>query len=264
MDSGICLLSIIPLRKEPSERSEMVSQLLFGEGYEINEKTASWLKITTEFDRYSGWMDKKMFTPVSADYYNKLVTGAYAVAGSVVTKLADAGGIIRIIAAGSTLGHAGPDGTLEIDSELYYSVDQSLESIISRPENLISTAKRFLHAPYLWGGRSPFGYDCSGFTQMVYKINGKRLPRDAWQQEKTGDAVDRISDLKAGDLVFFAGEDRHVNHVGLAISPDQIIHCSGMVRIDKLDEKGIFNSDANQYTHRLYSMRRLRELNLKI
>jgi cell wall-associated NlpC family hydrolase len=125
------------------------------------------------------------------------------------------------------------------------------------PTGLIETAMQFRNSPYLWGGRSPFGYDCSGFTQIVYKINGVRLPRDASQQASVGRIIDTVKETVQGDLVFFAGEKDRVVHVGLAIPPGKIIHCSGMVRIDALDEKGIFNSQVNQYTHRMHSIRRV-------
>ena len=139
----------------------------------------------------------------------------------------------------------------------YRLIGQSNSTMQKQSTGLIETAMRFLNSPYLWGGRSPFGYDCSGFTQIVYKINGVRLPRDAWQQASVGQSMDSVNDVARGDLVFFADNEGRVVHVGLAIPPGQIIHCSGMVRIDALDEKGIFNSKLNQYTHRLHSIKRV-------
>ena len=257
MEQGICLLTIIPLRREPSEKSEMVSQMLFGEVYEIIEKTSAWYKIITEFDQYSGWMDKKMFSPVSGEYYERLGQGGYTVTRSVTAELLSSNQTTYTITAGSTIGYARSDGMTEMDSLLYRLIDQSPEFLTDHPVSLIDTAQRYLHSPYLWGGRTPFGYDCSGFTQMVFKINGTRLPRDAWQQAAIGMPVQQIQELTAGDLVFFANEENKVVHVGFAIPPDHIIHCSGMVRIDVLDDKGIFNKQLNQYTHRLYSMRRV-------
>jgi cell wall-associated NlpC family hydrolase len=259
MEKGICLLRIIPLRREPSEKSEMVSQLLFGEVYETAETEAEWLRITAEFDGYTGWIDKKMFRTVSADYYQRLSMGGYAVAGQITETLLTPEKEVFIIPAGSTLGFASHDETFEIDSVCYKLTGQTINTGQKQSADVIETARRFMHSPYLWGGRSPFGYDCSGFVQMAYKIKGVRLPRDAWQQASVGRIVHVIKEIARGDLVFFAGDEDRVVHVGLAIPPGMIIHCSGMVRIDILDEKGIFNKQLNQYTHRLHSIRRVKE-----
>lgn len=238
----------------------MVSQLLFGEAYEITEKKQAWHKIITEFDHYTGWIDKKTFNPVSTEYYKKLEKGGYAVAYPVSARLLAPDQTTLLITAGSTLGHIDSNGVINVDSHVYRLAVQDLSSITGHNVNLVTTAEHFLNSPYLWGGRSPFGFDCSGFTQIVYKINGIRTPRDAWQQADTGQSVHRIKELSAGDLVFFSDKGKKVVHVGLAIPPDRIIHCSGMVRIDKLDEKGIFNQQLCRYTHRLHSMRRIKSI----
>jgi len=235
----------------------MISQLLFGEVYEIAENTAEWLRITTEFDGYEGWIDKKMFTSVSEDYYQRLSGEKYAVASQVTEIIVTPESGAYIISAGSTLGFARNDGTLEINSIRYRIAGQTGFPMQKSPADLIETARQLLNSPYLWGGRSPFGYDCSGFTQVVYKIIGVRLPRDAWQQASVGQSVVSVNDAARGDLVFFTGNEGRVVHVGLAIPPGQIIHCSGAVRIDALDEKGIFNVQINQYTHRLHSIKRV-------
>jgi gamma-D-glutamyl-L-lysine dipeptidyl-peptidase len=257
MEKGICLLRIIPIRREPSEKSEMVSQLLFGEVYETDEITTGWLRIITELDGYSGWIDKRMFHTVSAEYYQRLSKGGYAVAAQITETLLTPEKEAYTIPAGSTLGYAGQDGIFAIDSMPYRLIGQSNTATQKQSSGLIETARQFLNSPYLWGGRSPFGYDCSGFTQMVYKINGVRLPRDASQQASVGRIIDTVKEAARGDLVFFTGDKDQVVHVGLAMPPGKIIHCSGMVRIDALDEKGIFNNQVDQYTHRLHSIRRV-------
>jgi gamma-D-glutamyl-L-lysine dipeptidyl-peptidase len=257
MEKGICLLRIMPLRREPSEKSEMVSQLLFGEAYEIAEKKEEWLSVITEFDGYTGWIDKKMFSPVSEDYYQRLSMGGYSVAGHLTETILTPENEAYTIPAGSTLGFAGQDGALTINSNLYRPIGRSNTPIQNQSTDRIETAMRFLNSPYLWGGRSPFGFDCSGFTQTVYKIHGVRLPRDAWQQALMGRKIEKEKETVRGDLVFFAGDEDRVVHVGMAIPPDKIIHCSGMVRIDALDDRGIFNVQLKLYTHRLHSIRRV-------
>ena len=256
MKQGICLLSIIPLRRDPSEKSEMVSQLLFGEAYEITEETSTWYKILTQFDQYAGWIDKKMFSPVSGEYYGKFEQGVYTVSAPV-TLIAASDNSLLYITAGSTLGKKPENGIINIDNLSFRLMDPLHESGISHHGRITGIAKQFLNSPYLWGGRSTFGFDCSGFTQIVYKINGMRLPRDASRQAAVGKAVNSFHELNEGDLVFFCNEESMVVHVGLAMPPDSIIHCSGMVRIDRLDEKGIFNPQLNQYTHKLHSVRRI-------
>ena len=235
----------------------MISQLLFGEVYEIIEKTSAWYKILTEYDQYKGWIDSKMFSPVSHDYYKRLEQGDYFVSGPITSTIIGPDNTKLTITAGSTLGNRPENGIIKIDSFIFRLIDETFEPANSHSFGLINTAKRFLNSPYLWGGRTPFGLDCSGFTQIVYKINGMRLPRDASQQATIGESVNTQPELGEGDLVFFCNEEDKVVHVGLALPPDKIIHCSGMVRIDSLDEKGIFNTQLNQYTHRLHSMRRI-------
>jgi gamma-D-glutamyl-L-lysine dipeptidyl-peptidase len=257
MEKGICQLRIIPLRREPSEKSEMVSQLLFGEAYEIAERTEVWMRVTTEFDSYTGWIDNKMFSPVSEEYYHRLSRGGYAVAGQITETILTPEGKSYAVTAGSTLGFPLLDGNIEIDS-LHFRLNGQIHAPNPIFQiDVIDIARRFLRSPYLWGGRSPFGYDCSGFTQIIYKISGTRLPRDAWQQSSMGRNINLAEKIARGDLLFFSGDEGQIVHVGLAIPPHQVIHCSGMVRIDTLDEKGIFNGDIKQYTHRLHSVRRI-------
>jgi cell wall-associated NlpC family hydrolase len=257
MKKGICIVSIIPMRREPSEKSEMVSQLLFGEVYSVAEETTGWCKIKTTFDNYSGWIDAKMVTPVSDNYYKSMAENSYPVVQSIVMRLSAPDESVLTITAGSTLGKTSKNGRVEIDSILYQCLDPINETSFSDPRKIIQTSEIFIHSPYLWGGRSPFGLDCSGFTQIVYKMIGIRLPRDARQQASLGQNIQTMTKLEAGDLVFFANEENQIIHVGLALPENKIIHCSGKVRIDKLDDKGIFNAQLNQYSHRLHSIRRI-------
>ena len=118
-------------------------------------------------------------------------------------------------------------------------------------QEIIEVANSYLSTPYLWGGKSPFGIDCSGFTQIVYKINGIPIPRDASEQVNLGDSRNFIDEAQAGDLAFFDNEEGHVIHVGIVLEGRKIIHASGEVRIDKLDHQGIFNIDKKIYTHKL-------------
>ena len=113
------------------------------------------------------------------------------------------------------------------------------------------TAKEFLNAPYLWGGKSFFGVDCSGFTQLVYKVNNVKLPRDAYQQAEVGEALSFVEESQPGDLAFFENAEGRIIHVGIMLDDQKIIHASGKVRIDTLDSTGIFNQEMNKHTHKL-------------
>ncbi|MBN2764173.1 MAG: C40 family peptidase [Bacteroidales bacterium] len=257
MEKGICLLSIIPLRKDPSDKSEMVSQLLFGETYEIKEENSAWYRILTGFDAYSGWIDKKMHSHVSDAYYRRIEQGRYTVTSSISATLLTSDNNTLTITAGSTLGENIQNGLINIDTHTYRLAEKLSGPFPQYQGNIMDTAKQFLYSPYLWGGRSPFGFDCSGYIQIVYKIMGRKLYRDAAQQATMGKPVNTLQQLHKGDLVFFCNDDHKVVHAGLAMPPDKIIHCSGMVRTDFLDEKGIFNQQTREYTHRLHSMRRV-------
>ena len=118
-------------------------------------------------------------------------------------------------------------------------------------------AQSLLNVPYQWGGRSPMGMDCSGFTQVVFKILGKKLLRDAWQQAEQGVLVNFIEEIQPGDLVFFDNEEGRIIHVGIALANHKIIHASGCVRIDNLDHHGIYNTETRKYSHNLRIIKRV-------
>jgi cell wall-associated NlpC family hydrolase len=114
----------------------------------------------------------------------------------------------------------------------------------------------WLNAPYLWGGRTPLGVDCSGFTQVIYKMMGIDLPRDAWQQAQEGKPVRKFSEAEPGDLAFFNNKEDIV-HVGILLGNDQIIHASGRVKIDKIDKKGVMDAATGKRILSLKAVRRI-------
>jgi gamma-D-glutamyl-L-lysine dipeptidyl-peptidase len=259
MNCGISALSLIPVRKEPSEKSEMVTQILFGEHFEILEQMVGWCHVKLAFDKYEGWVDQKMVTPVSQRTFPKLVKSQSAVATDIFTIVPVNQEQNMMIVAGSTLPLWRPyKKEFTIDKETYSMPGNvSYGSLKDIRDIIIRQALMYFNAPYLWGGRSPFGVDCSGFTQVIYKTAGVQLPRDAVQQVHVGFALSFVEEAKPGDLAFFDNDNGEIVHVGIIWKRNKIIHASGKVRIDNIDQFGIFNFDLKRYTHKMRVMKRI-------
>jgi len=259
MEYGICLLTVIPVRKSPSEKAEMVTQLLFGECFSVEETKDSWLKIICSYDNYEGWIDKKCVKEVAKQTFKQLNNHTSQTVTSSITKIIREDKTEMFILPGSTLHFFNNDNySLTIENENFFFEKESVEKIKKTTQNtILETGLQFINAPYIWGGRSLFGIDCSGFVQVVFKINKIKLPRDAFQQKEMGLLVKQINDIKQADIAFFQDETGKIIHVGIALERNKIIHASGLVRIDKLDSTGIFNEEINQYTHRLNCIKRI-------
>lgn len=255
MKFGICILNIIPLRSEPSDTSEMVSQLLFGEHFKVLETKKQWLYIKLGFDGYQGWIDNKQVTKISEDLYNNLKTDETIFSGELLNFASTDDNNLIPLSIGSILPHY-KKSKFNINDKAYKFEGNIKKGNLSKKE-IVETAFIYLNAPYLWGGKSPFGIDCSGFTQMVYKMNGYKLFRDASQQAKQGNVLSFIEESEAGDLAFFDNEEGHITHVGIILTNNYIIHASGKVRLDRLDQSGIYNQETNRHTHKLRMIRKL-------
>ena len=244
---GICNLSLVPCRSQPFDKSEMVTQLLFGDHFRILEDQDKWILIKIAFDGYECWMDKKQYKKISEDEYNLLSDEPQRLSFELIKKIRKNENILL----GSVLPGFGK-GKFNIGENRYYFRGKSVLSN-RRPnrKHILNVSKMYLNSPYLWGGRSPCGIDCSGFTQMVFKLNGIQLPRDAWQQAEKGEALNFIEEAQKGDLAFFDNEEGKIVHAGIIMDKNKIIHSSGKVRIDTLDHYGIFNSDTGKYSHNL-------------
>ncbi len=244
MEKGICKLSLIPLRKEPSHRSEMVSQLIYGERYTLLENTsAEWLKIACDYDQYEGYIAFNQFEAFSESDKPKLYTGLIAQTQKNV-----------LISKGSEI-FAFDTLTDPTDNELVDQEHLDLNLTALR-EHIFFQSMSMLHTAYLWGGRSIFGIDCSGFTQIVYKVCKVFLPRDASQQALIGESIS-LKESATGDLAFFNNPEGKITHVGIILDNSMIIHASGSVRVDQIHPAGIINLDTMKKTHSLHSIRRV-------
>lgn len=236
-----CPLTFIPVRKEASHKSEQVTQLLFGETAHILENSKEWLYIKTNFDQYEGWVEKKVVSKIPSLTATDNVTVGFS-------------RLVRLTGESLWLSSGSEIRTGMIDS-------QSATIVTINPElnkNSISEiALQFIGTPYLWGGRSFMGIDCSGFAQAVYKAMKIKLPRDASQQVNVGNVVQFPSDAIAGDLAFFDNDEGDITHVGIILEPGKIIHASGSVRIDKIDQQGIYNAEIGDYSHKLRLIKRV-------
>jgi len=248
MKYGICNLSIVPLRAEAVDSSELVTQVLYGELFKVLQSRKKWSRIRLAFDGYEAWIDNKQFLFIEEDNYKHLSKQTPVVSEDLVDMVTTKDKQILSIVLGSSLN--GLD-FLNHDFE-----GSSVQENFAK-ENLINTALLYLNTPYLWGGKTPFGIDCSGFTQMVYKINGYPLKRDASQQVEQGEALSFIEESEPGDLAFFDNPEGDITHVGIIMKDNYIIHAHGKVRIDRLDHTGIFNMQTNLHTHKLRVIKRI-------
>lgn len=257
MNFGICPLSIVPVRTSSSHKSEMCSQLLFGELFEIlDRKGRQWVKIRCLWDNFVGWVSAHQIAYLTPDEYERYqIRFAYNLE---LMQAARADDYFLPITMGAQLPNF--DGLrFEIGGKYFTYSGQTIspEKTKIRSEFIIKMARRFLHTPYLWGGRSPFGVDHDGFVQLIYKLAGFALPREAAEQIYIGQNVYFTEQAQAGDIAFFQDRNGKINHTGIILPEQEIIHAYGKVRIDKIDHYGVFNKDYNRYTHRLRLIKRL-------
>lgn len=262
MAFGIADLSIIPMRSEKSERSEMVSQILFGELYEVLEVEEKWVFVRLMHDRYEGWIDKKMCFLVSDEYaarYMEEIPVLSTEVFNIVVKEGDYGN--KLVVSGSVFPFFDADSRKMLIGDDTYTLVSKMKdvSIDSLRDLIIGYALMYYNTPYLWGGRTPYGIDCSGLSQMVYRMAGIDLPRDASQQVMGGQDFSFVEEALPGDLAFFGDDTGAITHVGIIWEHNRIIHASGRVRVDKIDHQGIFNEDLKRYTHNLKVIKRIVE-----
>ncbi|WP_298367174.1 C40 family peptidase [uncultured Lutibacter sp.] len=255
MQYGICNLSIIPVRIEPNDTTEMVTQLLFGEYFKVLEKRKKWSRIRNAFDNYEGWIDNKQYEEISEEIYSNIKKSPTNLSAELIDFVTDKNGVFSTVLIGSNLPFY-QNKNLLINNTSFHYEGEIFDRLLPK-DSLIEIAFKFLNSPYLWGGKSPFGIDCSGFTQMVYKLCGYKLLRDASQQATQGEVLSFIEESEPGDLAFFDNNEGEIIHVGIIMKDNYIIHAHGKVRIDMIDHSGIFNLDSQTHSHKLRVIKKI-------
>lgn len=252
METYICENVLVPLRSGPSHKTEMLSQILFGEKYTIIDKAGKWMKIETLYDKYRGWidMDHLQHSPAEGRSCGHVLNRSLLCFKNDKTKM--------FLEAGCEVFNPDFEDKVFFSGNNQYTTGREFSNkYISTNDSISDTAMKFINSPYLWGGRVSSGLDCSGFTQLVYKIQGTPIPRDSWQQAEAGKNIDFIDQTEPGDLVFFDNDRGKIAHVGMILSRGLVIHASGRVRIDSIDHQGIFKPEINGYSHKLRTIRRI-------
>ena len=247
MQYAICILGTVPLRAEPAHTAEMVSQLLYGETFKVLEERGGWSRIRTSFEDLEAWIDNKQLLKISQPDFEKLEAEELQLSADLMEFVTGEGQLVPI-----------PIGSVLNAVTLMKHEHSGAVATKAQPkEKLIETAFLYLNAPFLWGGKSPMGIDASGFTQMVYKLNGYKLSRIAAQQAQQGESLSFIEESEPGDLAFFDSPDGAINHVGIMMRDNYIIHVDGKVRLDRIDHSGIYNADLRRHTHQLRVIKKI-------
>ncbi|NQD71914.1 C40 family peptidase [Sphingobacterium shayense] len=254
MKIAVCNLTIVALRSAASHRSEMVSQLLFGERFEIIENQSDWAFVRLLDVSYEGWVQQGQFFTLDSESVIRHPNVGFQVVNITGAK-ANVNERNTIALLPSTLvPEISPIGNghfpFVITGDLRTAISSDIEVELPKLINY------YVDSPYLWGGRSHLGIDCSGLSQAIYRHFGVKLPRDAYQQAEVGTVVDFLTEIRTGDLAFFDNQEGRITHVGIMIDNESIIHASAKVRIDRMDSEGIFNNDLNRYTHKLRIVKR--------
>jgi len=257
MKFGICLLSVVPVRTESADAAEMCTQLLFGELVVVTEDWNNWLKIRISSDSYEGWVDHKQIHIIEETEFVRMTKESVQFTKDLVGVLQEDKGSLQPVLFGSAIRNIVNNSFNCCGKIFTYNGELSLPEKRPVAQLILEDAMLLINSPYLWGGKSPFGIDCSGFTQVVFKVNGVELLRDAAQQASQGETISLIDEAEPCDLAFFDNEEGKIVHVGLMISKNEIIHASGKVRRDQIDHHGIFNVDLQKYTHNLRIIKRL-------
>ncbi len=249
----VCIVPVCPMRREANHRSEMVSELLFGEIAEVLEEESVFTKIRCSYDGYEGWCQNTQLTHIETNQFdpnNKCLTADWVNTGSL-------NGYPVQLPLGASLGIL-QNGRAQIGNfEIAYKGRvHDPEKTLFTEQMIRAVSSLYMNTGYLWGGRSVYGIDCSGFVQQVFRFFNKQLPRDAYQQAEQGESIGFLQEVKCGDLAFFDNAEGKITHVGILWNSNTIIHASGKVRVDPIDNLGVISSDSGVRTHHIRIIKR--------
>ena len=249
MPYGIGHLSVVPVRALAENASEMVTQLLYGDHFKIIDSKKDWTKIRIAFDNTEGWIGHNQFIEITKDQFKTIDTSkSPKYSSDLVAFTNNKEQVLTPVLLGSMVSNS---------HILLHVFEGDFKNGGGAKSNLISTALNYLNAPFLWGGKTPFGIDDAGLSQMVYRINGFNIPRIAAEQAKEGEVLSFIEESEPGDLAFFDDKEGNIIHVGIIMKDNYIIHAHGKVRVDRLDHTGIFNTEDRKYSHQLRVIKKI-------
>lgn len=250
MQYGISLLGAVPIRQSAESIAPMTSQLLFGDTFKIKEERKYWSRVETLFDKFEGWVSNLQLRKLSDEEYNKLskINSTSLNADLMAFVSENDHGSLQPIPLGAQIANC---------KIFNYDFDGQLSNTNKSKKDLVAIALYYLNTPFLSGGMTPMGIDNSGFTQMVYRFAGHALKRSVEQQSEQGVPLSFIEESEPGDLAFFDDKDGNINHVGIILKDNYIIHAYGKVRIDRIDHTGIFDATAKRYTHQLRVIKKI-------
>ncbi len=259
---GINLNSVLPMRSQPEEQSEMVTQLLFGEHFRMIAYQGNFSFVENLHDGYQGWIDTKMITPVDIDFGQRIQYDNIAVINKPVANCyIESKEENIILPGGSCLPFYNPQTeSCTVNGETFHVSQEQVNLPKTKKysgDDLLSTALMYLNSPYLWGGRNVLGIDCSGLVQVAMNICGQNFPRNASQQVEKGELVSFLIEARGGDLAFFENAEGRITHVGILINNHKILHASGYVKIETIDAQGIINKQSGRYSHQLRVIKRV-------
>ena len=249
MSFGICHLGAVAIRETADHHATMLSQLLYGDLFKIKEKRKHWSRVKTTFDSFEGWVANnqiRILTEQESDLAFQRKEHFYNV--DLVSFVSQKSSGLTAIPLGAEVSHS------ELFGHTFEGGKIGNKSFTKT--TIVEIASLYLNSPYLIGGKTPFGIDNSGFSQMVYKMSGQVLRRTVEEQSNQGEVLSFIEECEPGDLAFFDDNEGVIHHVGIVLEDNYIIHADGKVRIDRIDHTGIFNAEEKRYSHKLRVLKR--------
>lgn len=242
---GICLYSVIPCRDQPSHRSQQTTQLLFGETYTVLDKMNDFLLIECDHDDYQAW--------IATNQHHELEKELPYIVNESLLQTIKVDNQTMYVPMGAYI----PKDKWTLFGKTYTASNYSSNQLTSVEIKLDYYSRLLNYTPYMWGGRTPLGMDCSGFSQLIYRMLGKNIKRDSLQQAEMGTTINIINETQPGDLAFFDNDEGRITHVGVLLDHQNVAHASGCVKTEKVDHEGIYSSELNKYTHKLRLIKRI-------